>query len=95
MVDKLEILGAYLGDDHDLALLKQFAAASTHGEHTGELKTLNGWIDLRESELRSAALKIGARFYAEKPALFCGRLRKHWQIWHGKRRVQKEKSFAV
>jgi CHAD domain-containing protein len=82
MVKELEMLGEYLGDDHDLVMLQQALNERCAGEkHLRELKTLAALIEERHRELRTAALALGARFYAEKPSAFCNRLAGYWQIW--------------
>ena len=81
--DELELLGRQLGDDHDLFLLQQFAAEHCAGM-TGEVKVLNPLIETRQKQLRAAALKLGARLYAETPAIICRRLEKHWNNWRRK-----------
>jgi hypothetical protein len=45
------------------------------------VKLLNELVELRQKELRAAALALGARFYAEKPSRFCGRLENYWRVW--------------
>jgi hypothetical protein len=40
-------------------------------------------IHRRQKELRSSALKMGKRFYAEKPEHFCQRIGNYWKIWRG------------
>jgi CHAD domain-containing protein len=82
MTVELETLSDCLGDDHDLVLLKQFIRCVSR-KQAGEMKILNSWIDLREKELHPAALKLGARLYAESPVVFCRRLEAHWNIWRG------------
>jgi len=77
--DELESLGALLGDDHDLVMLAEFAAEHANG--TGESDTLKELVSMRRKELRSKALKIGRRFFAEKPPDFCRRLGNYWKIW--------------
>ena len=73
---ELEILGEILGDDHDLFLLRQFVEEQYHGAEKIE------WlISLRQEELRSRAMKLGARFYSEKPSRFCSRIENYWKIW--------------
>jgi CHAD domain-containing protein len=79
-IEALENLGELLGDDHDLALLKQFVANTPKLQDT-ETAPLNDLIDLRQKELRSAAEKIGSQFFAEKPSLFCARLKNYWDNW--------------
>ena len=89
---ELEMLGEYLGDDHDLVMLRLAIEETCAGErHPRELEILNGLIEERRRQLRTAALAIGARFYAEKPSAFCKRLAGYWKIW---RREKKPAPFA-
>lgn len=82
MADELGALGECLGDDHDLAVLRQdVQARSIRDAKAREVETLNGLIEERQRELRMAALTLGARFYAEKPSIFCNRLAGYWKIW--------------
>ena len=73
---KLKLLGARLGDDHDLAVLQEFVAGQG-----GEARSLNRLIVGRQKRLRAAALKLGAEIYAEPPATICRRLERHWNGW--------------
>ena len=82
LTDELELLGAHLGDDHDLALLQQFIAEHFAGQ-AGDARALNRLIAVRQQQLRAAALMLGSRLYAETPAVFCRRLEKHWNDWRG------------
>jgi len=88
LADELKSLGEYLGDDHDLVLLRNAAAAMTQSKSPPRaLEALIGMIDRRESQFRSAALQLGARLYAEKPGAFCERFCRYWRLWRsGKRR---------
>jgi CHAD domain-containing protein len=80
--DELKLLGQRLGDDHDLYLLterntmKRFEKEAM--QEAGVLKAL---VDERHRELRAQALALGARFYQEKPKVFCGRLGLYWKRW--------------
>jgi len=78
--DGLELLGAHLGEDHDLFLLQQFAAEHCAGR-AGEVEALNPLIESRQKQLRAAALKLGSRLYAETPSAICRRLENHWSLW--------------
>jgi CHAD domain-containing protein len=69
----LERLGERLGEDHDLFLLARFAAERADAE-AEPVKVLERLIGARQRRLRAAALKLGARLYAEAPAAFCRRL---------------------
>ena len=79
---QLETLGKVLGEDHDLLLLKQFAAEQGPARERKALKPL---IEARQKQLRSAALKLGALVYREAPAELCRQLGKDWQQWSGRR----------
>jgi len=80
-VGEMKTLSQQLGDDHDLVMLRQFVTRRCARRHPEEVKLLNKLIDLRHRELRSAALALGARFYAEKPSRFCRRLENYWRTW--------------
>jgi len=82
LTDELERLGELLGDDHDLALLKQFVAEQCAGE-TREGAALNRLVEARQKKLRAAALKLGSQIYAEPPAVVCAQLGNHWRAWRG------------
>ncbi len=83
MTDDLKLLGAQLGEDHDLGLLRQFAERHC-AKHSNEAAALNALIESRQAELRAAALKLGARLYAGPPAALCRKLRICWNLWRGK-----------
>jgi CHAD domain-containing protein len=79
---ELETLGENLGDHHDLVMLRQAVQELCDGEEPArEMETLCGLIEQRQRELQTAALAIGARFYAERPYEFCRRLAGYWKIW--------------
>jgi len=81
--DALELLGAHLGEDHDLFLLQQFVMEHCAGA-ANEVTALSKLITARQKDLRAAALKQGSRLYAEAPADICRRLENYWRDWHGK-----------
>jgi CHAD domain-containing protein len=80
-VGEMKLLSQYLGDDHDLVMLRQFVAGHCVRRYAQEVRVLDLLIDLRQKELRSAAFALGARFYAEKPSSFCRRLENYWHSW--------------
>jgi CHAD domain-containing protein len=63
-----------LGDDHDLAVLAEWAR-----EHTGAGAELFEAVDRRRAGLQAEALALGARLYAEKPSAYVERLKRLWQ----------------
>ena len=82
MARELEALGDWLGDDHDLAVLRQYLddKLSSGGNLRGAA-ALDAVMTRRQRELRRAALALGARFYAEKPSAFGARLAGYWKAW--------------
>jgi CHAD domain-containing protein len=82
---EMKTLSQYLGDDHDLVMLRQFVARRCARTLAKEARALNELIDLRQKELRSAALALGTCFYTEKPSLFCRRFENYWRAWRAKK----------
>jgi CHAD domain-containing protein len=82
IADQLRTLTDYLGDDHDLFLLKTTLQRSGHyTEDFPEFAKLLPLIHHRQSQLRLAAFQLGALLYAEKPAIFCRRVAEYWREW--------------
>ena len=72
---ELKSLGETLGDDHDLALLTEREAMNRFtGKDEKAAHALRALADSRQQQLRSRALAIGGRLYAEKSSVFCKRL---------------------
>ena len=75
-------LADLLGDDHDLVVLRQ--ALTGEASHTAaDLNAVVGLIDHRQQELRTQALQLGGRVYAEKPRAFVRRMRAMWRAGRG------------
>ncbi|MBV8430366.1 MAG: CHAD domain-containing protein [Solirubrobacterales bacterium] len=74
---ELHRLADLLGDDHDLAVLRQ--------ELTGDIETpvdvdaVVHLIDHRRHELQTEAFGMGERLYAEAPKAFRRRMRRSWK----------------
>lgn len=85
LADEFHHLSDYLGDEHDLAVLRARAFERPHGldERSGRaLKTL---IDRRRAELEGKAFALGERLYEEKPSVFEYRMTQHWLRWAERR----------
>lgn len=84
---ELDALGECLGDAHDLALLIEPRTLKEFGKCSEEeTETLSALIEKRQSELHHSALMMGARFYQEKPSVFCDRLHQYWKHWRRERK---------
>jgi len=80
VINRLGRLGTLLGEDHDLALLKEFVA---NQDKTSESAAVNRLIAARQKELRSRALKLASAIYREEAAAIVARLGKTWTRWQG------------
>jgi CHAD domain-containing protein len=82
LADQAHDLSDHLGDDHDLAVLREQAQRrrDAFGE-AGDQRLLLELIDQRRGELQFAASSVGARIYDRKPKRFVKRLERHWQSW--------------
>jgi hypothetical protein len=74
-------LSDLLGDDHDLAVLKD-ALQSGEAEAAVDLDALIGLIDFRRAQLQADAIHIGERLYAEKPRALGRRIHRAWDAGH-------------
>lgn len=76
-------LADLLGDEHDLAVLRQTLAAEPDAFGTpGDVDAILELIGRRREELRADARLLGRRLYADKPAVFTDRLGAYWEAWH-------------
>lgn len=81
-VDQTHDLSDYLGEDHDLAVLKEFILSQPERfDRNDNLETFTALCDRRRAELQSAAILLGRRIYTEKPKHFISRLENYWQVW--------------
>lgn len=88
LADQCHRLADYLGDDHDLAVLRQ--RIECHGnafERQQELDELLQLLDRRRVQLQDKALTLGSRIFDDKPRAFAQRLGKYWKAWGKSERV--------
>ena len=79
---ELKQLGECLGDYHDLFLLTEPRALKRFRKQARqEVEALKVLVDERQSQLRRKAVALGARFYQEKPSVFCKRIEQYWKRW--------------
>ncbi len=83
LADHAHDLSDHLGDDHDLALLREEAQGRRDAFATpADQRHLLQEIDQRRGELEFAAISLGGRIYAEKPKKFTSRLAKRFRRSH-------------
>lgn len=82
LAEQAHTLGDHLGDDHDLAVLRQkLQEEPERFPDRATVDLLTALIDRRRSELQEQALALGRRLYDEKPKAFVGRLEGYWHTW--------------
>jgi CHAD domain-containing protein len=75
-------LADHLGDDHDLAVLRDLLVQEgSQWARPGTVTKLLGLIDERRGELQHDAAQLGQRLYADRPKAFLNRLHSYWQAW--------------
>jgi CHAD domain-containing protein len=76
--EEAEHLSDLLGDDHDLAVLREILVGKAPHVRS-DLDALIGLVDYRRDQLQTQAKAIGARLYAEKPRAFVRRMQRLWE----------------
>jgi CHAD domain-containing protein len=85
LADHAHDLSDHLGDDHDLALLRdQVQRRRDAFASPGDERHLLQEIDQRRGELQFAAISLGERIYSDKPKRFTKRLARKWEAWRGR-----------
>jgi hypothetical protein len=82
LTNEADRMGELLGDDHDLAVLRQ-RLTEDPGRYGDEddREVLVALIDRRRAELEQDALLLGRRFFEDSPRDFACRLKGYWQTW--------------
>ncbi|MDQ6821387.1 MAG: CHAD domain-containing protein [Actinomycetota bacterium] len=80
------LLTDLLGDDHDLAVLRDSVQALAKDVPVDIAAVLVA-IDHRRQQLQEEAMFLGARVYAEKPNAFTRRMRKYWKAARAQAKV--------
>ena len=71
---ELQVLGDYLGEDHDLVVLRaKLTARGSPLRGIPGCRALFAKLDRKRGVLRRKALQVGMRIYEQRPASFCSR----------------------
>ena len=87
-------LADLLGEDHDLAVLRD-ALAQDLVPAAADLEAMLNLIDHRRAELQSQAAHVGERVYAEKPKAFERRMRSSWKAGRALARAPEKQRPAL
>jgi CHAD domain-containing protein len=85
LADQAHRLADYLGDDHDLSVLRDKVIEAGNGIGKSERRALIRLIDIRRTELRDKAMVLGRRLFEETPADFAARFGQYWREWRRRR----------
>ena len=80
--EKLHTLSIYLGEDHDLAVLRKALVDSV--ENDMSMTRVVGAIDVSRRKLQQAAVRLGKRIYSEKPKSLIERMEIDWKVWRSR-----------
>lgn len=80
--DEVHAVTHFLGDDHDLAVLRDKVVAhpDTFGG-AGVVETLVALVDKRRDELEQEAIRLGRRLFSDKPSRLAKRIQGYWKAW--------------
>lgn len=81
MAHRLHTLTDELGEEHDLAVLRQRLQGTRSGVTGSAREQLKKRIAKRRAKARRRALKVGKKVYADHPARFAARLRDYFRGW--------------
>jgi len=88
MADQAHQLADYLGDDHDLAVLRaKVLDYKNVFPDTTSRSALVALIDRFRVELQDKALVLGSRIYKERPKEFDTRFARYWNDWQREDRL--------
>jgi len=80
--DRLKTLSNYLGDNHDLDVLREtLKTVTVQSLSAKEKQSIREMIGLRQQELIENAGREGKLIYASKPGKFCGNVKKWFEAW--------------
>ncbi len=86
LADQAHQLSDYLGDDHDLSVLRAKVVEHTSAfPNVAARGALLALIDRFRTELRDKAIVLGRRLYQEKPATLEARFAQYWRDWQRRR----------
>lgn len=80
---QLRQLGACLGEDHDLALLRQRTLAVAHPD-SAAIATLQRAIARRRQALQRRAGALGERAFEPAPLQLARQMNRYWREWRGR-----------
>jgi CHAD domain-containing protein len=92
LAEELHTLSEYLGDDHDLAVLRRTVLDAPDGfSDEKELRLFITLIDQKRLSLQAVAQPLGERLYFDPPKIFTERIHQYWRAWRAEDETRQEK----
>lgn len=86
-IAELTQLSDLLGDDHNLAVLRQIFLTSSEDLGPPQMiRTLLGLLEQQRGQLQLQARTLGERLFAEKSKALLCRWHQYWNAWHAERK---------
>ena len=85
LVDQAHRLTDLLGEDHDLAVLRDVAREEATNGSAVDAELLFALIGERRESLQKDAIELGQKLYEERPRAFVARLHGYWKTARGAR----------
>ena len=87
VIDEIDRLGEYLGDDHDLTVVRLRMMDEPYSEMATQdaadaRHALIQSITRRQNKLKFKAVSLARLVYVESPRRFEGRFASYWRLWH-------------
>jgi CHAD domain-containing protein len=87
LIDEIDRLGEYLGDDHDLTLVRTRIMDEPYAEMATQdaaeaRRALIQSIMRRQNKLKSKSVSLARLVYVESPRRFEDRFATYWRLWH-------------
>lgn len=90
LADQAHQLADYLGDDHDLWVLRETVKKKIDDfPNRADSDALLALVDRHRIQLQDKAWLLGARLYEPKPRQLRARLGKYWRLWIEARRADR------
>ena len=82
LAEQARVLSGYLGDDHDLAILRQTLEGDPQKfRDRNAVEKLLPLLDRRRAELQRQAAALGQRLHRDRPGEFVRRVKAYWKAW--------------
>ena len=94
LADQFHDLADHLGNEHDLAVLKQVLEADALARANGAPAIVDA-IEAKRIDLQREAKSLGALLFAEKPTAFVRRLGKYWRAWKSQAATEPEETIKL